>query len=249
MTIYGLVAGAWLGGWAWQPVAGQLRVQGHDFHPVMLTGLGAGPHLATPQVRLDAFIADVVSLVLDGVQPLLSTARALRIRLGWQEPSPGILAPRTAGPDDSCRPPGPSGANLLERTSRETAGRRRSPAASPGERSCLRLLWALLDAPAAAGAVPLHRSRHPPAPRPAPRPVRTTRRPRHHPARRLTCPPEAAPAHFSTTSGTRRSVTPHEVKPVMRCRRPVHRPGEPPQRSRAPAFLLAGGLVASIPST
>ena len=97
MTVYGLVVGAWLGGWAWQPVAGQLRAQGHDLHPVMLTGLGAGSHLATPQVGLDAFIADVVNLVLDGVQPLLSTARALRIRLGWQEPTHGILAPRTVG--------------------------------------------------------------------------------------------------------------------------------------------------------
>ena len=63
MTTYVLVAGAWLGGWSWQPVTSRLRAQGHDVHPVTLTGLGERSHLATPQVDLDTYIADVVNLV------------------------------------------------------------------------------------------------------------------------------------------------------------------------------------------
>jgi pimeloyl-ACP methyl ester carboxylesterase len=63
MTTYVLVAGAWLGGWAWRPVAGQLRGHGHDVYPVTLTGLGDRSHLATPHVDLDTYISDVVNLV------------------------------------------------------------------------------------------------------------------------------------------------------------------------------------------
>jgi pimeloyl-ACP methyl ester carboxylesterase len=63
MTTYVLVGGAWLGGWCWRPVAGRLRAEGHDVHPVTLTGLGERSHLATPQVDLDTYIADVVNLV------------------------------------------------------------------------------------------------------------------------------------------------------------------------------------------
>jgi pimeloyl-ACP methyl ester carboxylesterase len=63
MTTYVLVGGAWLGAWCWRPVAGQLRAKGHDVHPVTLTGLGERSHLATPQVDLDTYVADVVNLV------------------------------------------------------------------------------------------------------------------------------------------------------------------------------------------
>jgi pimeloyl-ACP methyl ester carboxylesterase len=63
MTTYVLVAGAWLGSWSWRPVGDQLRRHGHDVHPVTLTGLGDRSHLATPQVDLDTYIADVVNLV------------------------------------------------------------------------------------------------------------------------------------------------------------------------------------------
>jgi pimeloyl-ACP methyl ester carboxylesterase len=63
MATYVLVAGAWLGGWSWQPVTSRLRAQGHDVHPVTLTGLGDRSHLATPQVDLDTYITDVVNLV------------------------------------------------------------------------------------------------------------------------------------------------------------------------------------------
>jgi len=63
MTTYVLVGGAWLGGWAWQPVTRRLREQGHDVHPVTLTGLGDRSHLATPETGLDTYLADVVNLV------------------------------------------------------------------------------------------------------------------------------------------------------------------------------------------
>ena len=63
MTTYVLVGGAWLGGWAWQPVTRQLRERGHDVHPVTLTGLGDRSHLATPETDLDTYLDDVVNLV------------------------------------------------------------------------------------------------------------------------------------------------------------------------------------------
>lgn len=39
MTHYVMVAGAWLGGWAWDEVAEELRRRGHTVHPVTLSGL------------------------------------------------------------------------------------------------------------------------------------------------------------------------------------------------------------------
>jgi pimeloyl-ACP methyl ester carboxylesterase len=63
MTTFVLVGGAWLGGWAWQPVARRLRGSGHEVHPVTLTGLGDRSHLARPEVDLDTYLADVVNLI------------------------------------------------------------------------------------------------------------------------------------------------------------------------------------------
>ena len=63
MTTYVLVGGAWLGGWAWQPVARQLRSQGHDVYPMTLTGLGDRSHLATPETDLETYRTDVVNLL------------------------------------------------------------------------------------------------------------------------------------------------------------------------------------------
>jgi pimeloyl-ACP methyl ester carboxylesterase len=63
MTTYVLVGGAWLGAWAWKPVTRRLRAQGHDVHPVTLTGLGDRSHLATPETDLDTYITDVVNLL------------------------------------------------------------------------------------------------------------------------------------------------------------------------------------------
>jgi pimeloyl-ACP methyl ester carboxylesterase len=63
MATFVLVPGAWLGGWAWQPVARQLRDRGHDVYPVTLTGLGDRSHLARPEVDLETHITDVVNLL------------------------------------------------------------------------------------------------------------------------------------------------------------------------------------------
>jgi pimeloyl-ACP methyl ester carboxylesterase len=63
MATFVLVPGAWLGGWAWQPVARQLRDHGHDAYSVTLSGLGERAHLASPQIDLDTHISDVVNLV------------------------------------------------------------------------------------------------------------------------------------------------------------------------------------------
>ena len=63
MSTYVLVGGAWIGGWAWQNVARQLRANGHDVYPATLTGLGERAHLARPEVDLETHIADVVNLI------------------------------------------------------------------------------------------------------------------------------------------------------------------------------------------
>ena len=63
MATFVLVPGAWLGGWAWQAVARDLRARGHDVYPVTLTGLGERVHLARPEVDLETHISDVVNLL------------------------------------------------------------------------------------------------------------------------------------------------------------------------------------------
>jgi len=61
MATYVLVAGAWLGGWAWRDVTRSLRARGHDVHPVTLTGLGDRVHLGRPDVDLDTHVTDVLN--------------------------------------------------------------------------------------------------------------------------------------------------------------------------------------------
>lgn len=56
-----LVAGAWLGAWCWGDVAALLRAAGHDAIALSLTGVGERAHLLTPEVGLDAHVADVVA--------------------------------------------------------------------------------------------------------------------------------------------------------------------------------------------
>jgi len=64
MAIYLLVPGAWLGGWAFAPVARRLRRHDHDVYPLTLTGLGDRAHLARPEVDLDTHVTDVVATIL-----------------------------------------------------------------------------------------------------------------------------------------------------------------------------------------
>jgi len=63
MTTFVLVPGAWLGGWAWQPVTRRLRDHGHDVYALSLTGLGERSHLAGRDVDLDTHVTDVVNLL------------------------------------------------------------------------------------------------------------------------------------------------------------------------------------------
>ncbi len=65
MADYVLVAGAWLGGWAWDEVAESMRRQGHRCFPVTLTGLGERAAEASPDVDLDDHIQDVVRAIED----------------------------------------------------------------------------------------------------------------------------------------------------------------------------------------
>lgn len=62
MTSFVLVPGAWLGGWAWDAVAGRLREAGHDVHQVTLTGVGARLGVnASQQQHVDDIVAVVES--------------------------------------------------------------------------------------------------------------------------------------------------------------------------------------------
>lgn len=63
MATFVLVPGFWLGGWAWEDVAKRLREQGHDVHPVTLTGLGDRVHLASPEVTLQTHVQDIVNVL------------------------------------------------------------------------------------------------------------------------------------------------------------------------------------------
>lgn len=63
MANFVLVPGFWLGGWAWDEVAGLLRKDGHDVYPLTLTGLGERVHLGSAETDLDTHIADVVNAI------------------------------------------------------------------------------------------------------------------------------------------------------------------------------------------
>ncbi len=62
MSTYVLIAGAWLGGWAWQNVTRRLRQHGHTVYPLTLTGLAERKHLGGPTIDLETHIADVINL-------------------------------------------------------------------------------------------------------------------------------------------------------------------------------------------
>lgn len=64
MSTFVLVPGAFHGGWAWVPVADELRRRGHQAHPITLTGLGERKHLLGPEVGVQTHIADVVNTII-----------------------------------------------------------------------------------------------------------------------------------------------------------------------------------------
>lgn len=61
MSTFVLVPGAFHGGWAWMPVADELRRRGHRADPITLTGLGERKHLLSPEIGVDTHIADIIN--------------------------------------------------------------------------------------------------------------------------------------------------------------------------------------------
>ncbi|ETK37543.1 alpha/beta fold hydrolase [Microbispora sp. ATCC PTA-5024] len=64
MTTYVLVPGFWLGAWAWRGVTERLRADGHEVHPLTLTGLADRAHLLSPGLTIDTHIADITGLLV-----------------------------------------------------------------------------------------------------------------------------------------------------------------------------------------
>lgn len=60
MTDFVLVAGTWLGAWAWDEVAAELRAAGHEAHPLTLSGLAEKQGLPAGQ---QTHVQDVVDEV------------------------------------------------------------------------------------------------------------------------------------------------------------------------------------------
>ncbi|MFJ2863031.1 alpha/beta fold hydrolase [Kitasatospora sp. NPDC087314] len=72
MANFVLVAGAWLGGWAWDEVAAELRAAGHAVHPLTLSGLAekrggpAGQHTHVADIVSEVERLDLRDVVLVG---------------------------------------------------------------------------------------------------------------------------------------------------------------------------------------
>ncbi|MDL4776663.1 MULTISPECIES: alpha/beta fold hydrolase [Thermomonosporaceae] len=66
MATFVLVPGYWLGGWAWDEVAGVLRAAGHTVHAVTLTGLAERAAEAGPGVDVDTHVGDLTALIEGG---------------------------------------------------------------------------------------------------------------------------------------------------------------------------------------
>ncbi|MFI0408868.1 alpha/beta fold hydrolase [Actinomadura sp. 3N508] len=66
MATFVLVPGYWLGGWAWEEVAGPLRAAGHDVHAVTLAGMAERAGEAAPGVDVDAHAADIAEVIERG---------------------------------------------------------------------------------------------------------------------------------------------------------------------------------------
>ncbi|RSN77468.1 esterase [Streptomyces sp. WAC 05379] len=69
MTDFVLVAGAWLGAWAWDEVAAELRAGGHGVHPLTLSGLAERQGEPAPgqQTHVEDIVAEVERLDLRDV--------------------------------------------------------------------------------------------------------------------------------------------------------------------------------------
>jgi pimeloyl-ACP methyl ester carboxylesterase len=62
--VYVMVHGAWGGGWAFKEVDSLLTAKGCSVYRPTLTGHGERAHLASPEIRLETHILDVVNTIL-----------------------------------------------------------------------------------------------------------------------------------------------------------------------------------------
>jgi pimeloyl-ACP methyl ester carboxylesterase len=62
VSTFVLIPGAWLGAWAWEATAADLRRRGHEVRPVTLSGLAERASEGTPETNLTTHVDDVVSL-------------------------------------------------------------------------------------------------------------------------------------------------------------------------------------------
>ena len=58
-----IVHGWWSGGWYFQPIARQLRAAGHEVYTPTVTGVGERVHLASPEIRLETHVQDIVNVL------------------------------------------------------------------------------------------------------------------------------------------------------------------------------------------
>jgi pimeloyl-ACP methyl ester carboxylesterase len=65
MATFVLVPGFWLGAWAWDEVAADLRAAGHRVHAVTLTGVAERADELTRDVDVQTHIADIVGVIED----------------------------------------------------------------------------------------------------------------------------------------------------------------------------------------
>ncbi|RJQ82639.1 alpha/beta fold hydrolase [Pseudonocardiaceae bacterium YIM PH 21723] len=63
MADFVLVAGSFLGGWAWEKVTPHLELHGHRTFPVTLTGLGDRAHLLSPEIDVHTHAQDIVNAI------------------------------------------------------------------------------------------------------------------------------------------------------------------------------------------
>ncbi len=63
MSAFVLVPGFWLGAWAWEEVAGELRAAGHEVHPVTLPGLAERVGEGGPETNVDTHVADLLRVL------------------------------------------------------------------------------------------------------------------------------------------------------------------------------------------
>lgn len=123
-----LVPGYWLGGWAWDEVAGRLRADGLVTHPVTLPGLESATsprgdirladHVDTVRAALDAEDGPVVLVAHSGAGSLVSAvldlaaSQVARVVYVDSGPAPDGSVPRPDLPPDMAELPLPSFADL-----------------------------------------------------------------------------------------------------------------------------------------